>query len=397
MRALCVVVLLCIASGCASKPGAPESGAARILITVSQSVGARYHGAPGRFLYADRYRASAGVANVLNALSKDYALTRVEGWHIEALGVYCEVFAVAGRDTGTLLSQLQADRRVESVQLMNEFHTLASARADPYRALQKDLDSLDITAAHRLATGKGVRIALIDTWVDDTHADLIERVSKQDRVAERASRDAANHGTAIAGVIAAHADNGLGIRGVAPQANLYVLAACWHTRKDYAVCNSFTLARALDLAIGYDAQVINLSLGGPPDALLRRLVQEALARGAVVVGAHDNSTRNRFPTSIPGVIGVADRNGTGATVVAPGHEVLTTLPGNRYDFVSGSSIAAAHISGIAALALQSQPTLRPAELAAALTDAASVNACATLVMLRPERHCERATKNQASR
>src|SRR5206468_548036 len=76
------------------------------------------------------------------------------------------------------------------------------------------------------------------------------------------------HGTAVAGIIGARADNSVGIVGVAPEAGLMALRACWQAPPDEsaAVCSSFTLAKALQFAIDNNAKVINLSLGGPPYA-----------------------------------------------------------------------------------------------------------------------------------
>lgn len=391
------IVLVLLAGACTTAPP-PDPDAPRLLITVAEPVAARYQGSPARFGYAAPYGASAYVARVLDALSREYALQRVEGWRIDALGVYCEVFATRAADPDALMSALAADERVESVQRMNAFRTLASAGADPYRPLQNGLSVSDVTAAHRLTTGKGVRVAVIDTWIDAGHPDLRGRVRAQVSLTPEHARRG-DHGTAVAGVIAALAGNGEGIAGVAPQADLYALAACWQEAAPHAVCTSFTLARALDLALAQRAQVINLSLAGPRDALLERLVARALARGVVVVGAVDPDAANRFPAAVDGVIGVAARGGTGATVAAPGMDVLTTLPGARYDFVSGHSIAAAHVSGIAALALQSRPALAPHDLAAALRaqDGRPLSACATLSRLHPGRPCRAAAAGETLR
>ncbi len=89
------------------------------------------------------------------------------------------------------------------------------------------------------------------------------------------------HGTEIAGVIAAVANNREGIVGVAPEARLLVFKACWQARADddAALCNSFTLARALVAALDAHAQVVNLSLAGPEDPLLSDLIREGLRRG----------------------------------------------------------------------------------------------------------------------
>jgi subtilisin family serine protease len=99
--------------------------------------------------------------------------------------------------------------------------------------------------------------------------------------------------------------------------------------------------------------VINLSLSGPPDILLGKLVDAAQARRIAVVGAFDRHLPGGgFPASHTGVVAVADE-APGAiptgVYAAPGHDVPTTVPGGRYALVDGASFAAAHVSGLLAL------------------------------------------------
>src|SRR5258708_17645500 len=135
------------------------------------------------------------------------------------------------------------------------------------------------------------------------------------------------HGAGVAGIIAARADNGLGIVGVAPRARLLALRACWQepaqpSNSPATVCDSLGLAEALHFAIDHNAQVINLSLSGPPDRLLGGLLDAALARGITVVGAFDRALPGGgFPASHAGVVAVIDespdaapRGGFGAPV-----------------------------------------------------------------------------------
>ncbi len=160
------------------------------------------------------------------------------------------------------------------------------------------------------------------------------------------------HGTGVAGIIAGIADNHIGIAGVAPHARLMALRACWQEGAATAVCDSLSLAKALYFAIGHNAQVINLSLSGPPDPLLGRLIDVALARGMVVVAAVDpHAPEGGFPASHAGVVAVSDDPATTApgALVAPGRDAPTTEPGGRFALVSGSSYAAAHVSGLFAL------------------------------------------------
>jgi subtilisin family serine protease len=124
------------------------------------------------------------------------------------------------------------------------------------------------------------------------------------------------------------------------------------------MCSTLGLALALHAAIDRNAQVINLSLGGPFDRLIEQLVGAALTRGIPVVAAADRMlSAGGFPASLPGVLAVVDENG-GATpagmVAAPGTDVPSTLPGSRWGVVSGASYAAAHVSGMLALMIDAQ-------------------------------------------
>lgn len=123
------------------------------------------------------------------------------------------------------------------------------------------------------------------------------------------------------------------------------------------MCTSLSLARALNAAVERDADIINLSLGGPPDRLVQRLIESALARGIVVVAATDRRAADGgFPAALPGVIAVADELPlpSARVVSAPGTDVLTTLPGSRWGTVSGASYAAAHVSGLLALVIEAR-------------------------------------------
>ena len=113
-----------------------------------------------------------------------------------------------------------------------------------------------------------MRVAVVDTGVDTNHPDLADRVVKTINFVEGGEKTFTSdqHGTAVAGVIGARADNGMGIYGIAPDADLLAVKACWHRRPgtSEASCSSWTLAKAIDFAIVERVRVLNLSLSGPP-------------------------------------------------------------------------------------------------------------------------------------
>jgi subtilisin family serine protease len=167
-----------------------------------------------------------------------------------------------------------------------------------------------------------------------------------------------------------------------------------------ARCNTFTLAKALAGIIDTDARIINLSLGGPPDPLLHMLLVKLLDQGRIVIAAMPaDGTVEGFPGSAAGVIIVRASAASAALagiLSAPGNDILTTQPGGGYDFTSGSSMAAAHVSGIAALLLSLSPALDARAvhdllLRTSKTSAGTlqVNAAAAVATLRNMPHAAR--------
>jgi subtilisin family serine protease len=225
---------------------------------------------------------------------------------------------------------------------------------------------------HQVATGRGIVVAEVDSGVDSSQPDLRGRIGNSRNFVDAGPVPAESHGTEVAGIIAATAGNRVGIVGVAPDARVLALRACWQTRPDGAAeCSSFTLAKALQFALHADPQVLNLSLGGPRDPLLDRLLDLALARGISVVGAADPDAAGGFPAGHAGVLVVAGddagRRAAADVLLAPGSGIPAPAPGGQWDFVHGSSFAAAEVTGLVALLRQISPRASADEVRAALT------------------------------
>ena len=319
------------------------------------------------------YGAGQRAASALGDLKRRYNLHEVAGWPIKALGVYCVVVETpAGTHRDDLIKTLAKDDRVKLAQPLQDYSVYATVAAsthhrynDPYVGLQRGFEETDAALAQTFSQGDGVHIAVVDTGADTRHPDLQGRIHDiHDMVSnDAAAFDRDNHGTEVAGVIAADADNHQGIVGIAPKAVLSVYKACWYAPEPHrgARCNSFTLAKALAAVIDTDARIVNLSLGGPADPLLDKLLAQLLSQGRIVVAALPPSgSLEGFPDNAPGVI-VVRSSGPAASpsgvISAPGKDILTTQPGGGYDFTSGSSMAAAHVSGIVALLLSISPRL----------------------------------------
>jgi subtilisin family serine protease len=321
------------------------------------------------------YRVGQSAQRQARSVASAYSLREVTSWPIQVLSMHCVVFEIAnGRPLTEVLAELAKDSRVVLAQPLQEFRTLTtegaaapSAAATPYNDplydLQTNMTALGIARAHERTQGAGVRIALIDTGVDVEHPDLrgasVHRHSFIDRPA---SAGLLRHGTAMAGLIAAVANNHIGIVGIAPRAQIEVFEACWQLApaSDAAACNTFTLARALAAALASGASLVNLSFAGPADPLLAALVQRGLKRGVTFVGAAA-SAEAPFPTAIPGVITAAGTEPPlpAGALAAPSQHVLTLRPGGEYDFESGTSVAAAEVTAVLALLASASPTRLP--------------------------------------
>jgi Subtilase family len=346
--------------------------------------------------YLGNYHTQVGRAarqRVAEELATRFKLRVVDDWPMPVLGVDCFVMeAPENVAIGKLVEDVALDSRVESVQGMNLFRLLS--HNDPLFPLQPTANAWHLAEIHQVATGRTVRVAQIDSGVETDHPDLRGRVAISRNFVDARDTVAETHGTAVAGIIAARADDGIGIVGVAPQAVLMALRACWQTSSDgnHAVCSSFTLAKALQFALDQNAKVVNLSLGGPQDQLLARLIGAATSRGVVIVAAADpSSSGGGFPASAAGVLAVAADDAhdlPSTTLSAPGRDIPTTLPGQRWGLVSGSSFASAEVAGLVALLLEIAPDQKPHQireiLAASETSLAtaqhpgSVDACAAV-------------------
>lgn len=315
--------------------------------------------------------ARAARRRLAEELAGAHGLKLVNAWPMPAIGVDCFVMEEAGGEpVERAMAELARDPRVLWVQPVSQYEGLDGA--DPLYAVQPAARDWQLAALHRASTGRKVPVAVIDSGVDSAHPDLLGQVMLHENFVDAGPDLAEAHGTAVAGIIAARSGNGAGIAGIAPDARLMALRACWERPRAPVRCNSFTLGRAINYALLHGARVINLSLSGPPDRLLQSLLDAALARGIAVVGAADpRRADGGFPASHPGVIAVAAA-GVGAapgTLHAPGADIPTSVPGARWAMVNGSSFAAAHVSGLVALLVELRPALTPADVRSRLDEA----------------------------
>lgn len=330
---------------------------------------------------------------------------------LQATGEVLATYRVpAGLDPEPALERL---RKLPGVRSADQVSLLEGAAGGDLRALQYAPALLQVPGALKWAQGRDVPIGLVDTGVDTSHPEFEGRVVRTGDVTSF-PYEPELHGTAVAGVIVASKR----LVGVAPGSRVLAIRACTAVRKGGldARCRTDDLIRALDLAARSGARIVNVSVGGPPDAALAWTVQRLLEAGVLVVAPAGNGGPNRappYPAAVPGVVavGATDRRdrldptsttGSFLSVVAPGVDILTTLPGGRYLFVSGTSFAAAHVSGAAALLLEVLPNLWPKAVRVTLERAAQdlgqpgfdpeygwgrISACRSLELATPTVRC----------
>jgi hypothetical protein len=426
MRLWAPLFLALVASACSNTPVRIESRALAdqisrspehfIIAAVDNDLNAfvaRAGSTPRGYDNIASYGPSPAARQTMRALENDYGLREVSAWPIDPLHMHCAVLEVPeGTDRRTVLQAMVHDRRIRLAEPLQSFATRTEVYNDPYVGLQRGFQQMDVADAHPWSRGEGIRVAIIDTGTDTEHPDLRGNIAAAANFVDSDDRQFRldRHGTEIAGVIGAVANNREGIVGIAPGARLLLFKACWQARSDAdaARCNSFTLARALVAAFDAHAQIVNLSLAGPADPLLTDLIREGLRRGVLFVGAApaDMSEGGEGLLHQPGVIEAAStgkQSPVGSALYAPGREILTLLPGGHYDFASGDSIATAEISGVVALLLAKKTNLSAADALRLLRDTSAhpagadgetlVDACAAVVSLVGHGYCNPTTDN----
>ncbi len=346
-----LVLFIILASGCQTTPRGPATQELLVTFEAREFSDVLLGGSKRSYHGGDLWPVSLHVRKSVRRVEKKYGLTRKDAWPIESLDLFCVVFAVPeDRDIEEVIESLKLDRRVTDAQPMNEFKgMLSESYDDPLFELQYGDHRLEIQRLHTISRGENVRVGVIDSNVDIDHPDLVGQVFKHYTLVNPQGVKDRRHGTAVTGVIGASADNGIGLVGLAPMASIYVYGACSHFR-GATRCNSFSLAKAIEQAINDKIQVLNISLAGPPDPLLRLLIERAYQNDMIIIAAANTSdTERNFPASLP----VVHSAGEDSEPWFARTEQFSTQAGGGYQVFYGSSIAAAGVTGLTTL-LRSQ-------------------------------------------
>ena len=273
-----------------------------------------------------------------------------------------------------VLKRIAASDAVEFVERVpNRWTSSAAAEPDPSLNLQWGLRAIEWFTTKKRPSAAKVHVAVLDTGVDAGHADLKSAVAAYDH-GKHSSKDLPGHGTHVSGIIAAIANNGIGICGVA-NCRLHV----WKVFSDPTgprreeQFDDDAYHRALAEVLDSPARIVNLSLGGTePSRIERDLIAALVAEGVLVVAAmgneYDEGNPKEWPAAYPNVLAVGaigetrrrayfSNSGPHIGLMAPGNNILSTVPRyagfdrpeTNYASWAGTSMAAPHVVGCAAL------------------------------------------------
>jgi Subtilase family len=322
------------------------------------------------------------TAQQIAALAQRFGLTIVTQQSIGALGRTVYTFQITGGHSVAEIIQAIDNAGIKAAAQPNYTYGLTQelsgsigSGGDPAQYI---VQKLQLGAVHRITVGSNVVVALIDSQVDLRQPDFAGRIVESYDAGCGPDTPPDAHGTGMAGAIASH----IGLLGVAPNARL--IAICAFGGHGTPEATSTKIIRGVDYAIAHGAKIINMSFAGPRDPALAQELQIAREKGILVIAAAGNAGAKSpplYPGADPNVMAVTatdehDRlfnganQGTYVAVAAPGVNVLVPAPNGDVQFTTGTSVASANVSGVAALLLAERPSRTPEEIRAILASTA---------------------------
>jgi hypothetical protein len=314
----------------------------------------------------------------LNALAQRHRLVRLESQAIGLTNTTLHRWQISDqRSVADVIRALEADTGVRAAQ-PNYRYALQQTQNAAAGEYQYALAKLRLPEAHRLATGGSVLVAVIDNGIDTTHPELADVIAGSFDATGRPALPA-HHGTGMAGTIAAH----VRLTGTAPAARILAIRAFAPTGTSDE-STSLAILKSVDWAVANGARVINMSFAGPQDPEQSLVLAAAAKKGVVLVAAAGNAGPKSpplYPAADPNVIAVTatdpddklfgqSNRGRYIAVAAPGVDIVAPAPSGTYQFTTGTSVAAAQVSGIVALLLDAKPGLNPQAVRKALLSTA---------------------------
>ncbi len=278
---------------------------------------------------------------------------------------------------------------------------------DPGIGMQWGFEPMDVDQLHRTLSASGARpkkqalIAILDSGVDATHEDLQQNYLS---TSEEYDSDPLGHGTHCAGIAGAVSNNAIGIASFSPGTG-YVRLTSIRVINARGAGTQKAIIDGMIKAVDQGADVISLSLGGPSSQSKQKAYEDAVEYAGkhhciVVVAAGNNASnaRNISPANVKGVIAVSatDKDNKRATfsntvndlamgIAAPGTDIYSTLPGNRYGPMSGTSMSTPYVAGLIGLMKSFRPemTTKQAYLILKSTGKSTVDGSKTGPLIQP--------------
>jgi thermitase len=331
---------------------------------------------PGRLLAAPR----PGIdGNLLDYTLKLHAAVVRKHW----AGIAVSVLEVPEASSEAIMESLKRTGLFEYVERDQYAHTAGEIPNDPGFVSQWHLAKIQSSQAWSVTTGSpSVVVAVIDTGVHGTHPDLESNLVPGWNFVKSNSdtSDLLGHGTAVAGVIAAASNNGIGVAGVSWQSRMMPLVVV--DENDLASYSN--IAEAIQYAADRGIRLINISVGGSvQSSTLQSAVDYAWDKGALIFASAMNNGASDpyYPAACNHVMAVSatDSNdhlasfsnyGNWIAISAPGASILTTTNGGGYAYWFGTSFSSPIVAGVAALSLAVNPSLTNAELVTVLEKSA---------------------------
>lgn len=290
--------------------------------------------------------------------------------HVKELDLHiCEL--PEGVDEKEVKRLLKEDHRLKNVEL-DMIVTLDQTVTDPSFNRSWALPKIEAPDAWDISTGDGIIVAVLDTGVDGTHPDLAANMVPGWNIFDNNDNtaDVHNHGTWVAGTIAAAANNGMGSAGVAWSAEIMPVRIA----APDATAFFSTIANGIRWAADHGAKVVNVSYSGVAGSSTIRSAAQYLRNkgGVLVVSAGNSGSRlNYSPSDVIMAVSATNSNdqrpnwssyGSYVDIAAPGESIFTTSRGGGYSFVQGTSFSSPIVAATAALMFSANHELTPADL-----------------------------------
>ena len=318
----------------------------------------------------------AGVSpQTIDAAERRFGLTPVGSQQLVSTGGTLYRFRIAdGRQVADVVRSLEAEK-IGTAQPNYVYRAQQDVRSTALLAngdpTQYAATKLRLGEAHRLAIGKNVLVAMIDTQIDATHPELAGTLAGQLDAADKVDKPDA-HGTGMTGAIVAHRK----LLGVAPGVRILAVHVFSPDQKNGLQATTQHILAGIDWSIAKGARIINMSFAGPYDPMLQLALKKARDKGIVLIAAAGNmgpKSPPLFPAADENVIAVTATDdddhlfsqanqGPHIALAAPGVDVLEPAPNATYQLTTGTSVAAAQVTGVAALVIERKPEIDVAAL-----------------------------------